>query len=740
MQMRHVAAVLATVGWLLVLNAPAPAAERVALVVGNADYHEAAADLKNPVNDATAMAAALRRLGFEVVSGTNLDEDGFYDQITAFDVAARKAKLALFFYAGHGLQVEGVNYLAPVDLKLRTKQDLRRHAIELSAVMEVMRSETNVVILDACRDNPLAGELARAMGLSRTAATSRGLARPKRKAPQMVIAYATAADSVAEDGEGKHSPYTEGLLEHLETPNLSLLEMFARVADSVVKRTDGNQVPWTSSSLTNVVRLVLEVSPAPVTGAGEDRETVSQRLTAEHLAAERVFWESIKDSTDPADFEAYLESFPGGTYEVLARNRLTQLRRAAAVTPAPARENTAERQEARLELRRADRRLIQLGLAAGGFAPGPADGVFGSGTRQAIKRWQASRGKESTGHLDAEAAASLLAAGRQRQAEDAERQQAEAKRQQAEAKRQQAQREAAKRAEQQAEAARKKLEQVPGTVFRDCDYCPEMVTVAKGWFLMGSPPGQWDADEGPQHKVTIGRTFAVGVHEVTRGEYARFVADTNYAMGNSCYVKNDNTRGGGRKWVERSGRTWRNPGFRQTDRHPAVCISWDDAQAYVAWLSRRTGQHYRLLSESEWEYAARAATRTARFWGESSSGQCRYANGSDASSDFDDNVGCNDGHTRTSPVGRYGQNNFGLHDVLGNVWEWTQDCWHDEYDGAPADGRPWERAGRGNCNLRVSRGGAWATRPSSLRTAFRNRMPPDLRHSAFGFRVARTNP
>ena len=167
MRIKRIAVPLAAMAALL-LPRPALAAERVALVVGNADYEqEIAAKLKNPVNDATAVAAALRRMGFEVIEGTDLDRDGFFDKIIEFDDAAREAEIALFFYAGHGLQVDGRNYLGPVDMKLERKQDLSRHAIELGEVLEVMRSETNLVILDACRTNPLARGLARSLGLSR---------------------------------------------------------------------------------------------------------------------------------------------------------------------------------------------------------------------------------------------------------------------------------------------------------------------------------------------------------------------------------------------------------------------------------------------------------------------------------------------------------------------------------------------------------------------------------------------
>ena len=170
--------------------------------------------------------------------------------------------------------------------------------------------------------------------------------------------------------------------------------------------------------------------------------------------------------------------------------------------------------------------------------------------------------------------------------------------------------------------------QPAGTTFRDCPGCPEMVVVPSGRFQMGSPSsdkGRLD-DEGPVHEVTIARPFAVGVNEVTRGEFARFAEATGRSTGNNCWSYESG------EWKARSGRHWRDPGFSQTDEHPVVCVRWNDAQAYVRWLSGETGEAYRLPSEAEWEYVARAGTRTAWYWGESESGQCRYANGADEAS------------------------------------------------------------------------------------------------------------
>jgi len=218
---------------------------------------------------------------------------------------------------------------------------------------------------------------------------------------------------------------------------------------------------------------------------------------------------------------------------------------------------------------------------------------------------------------------------------------------------------------------------------------------------MGSPedePGRY-SDEGPQHRVTISQTFAVGKYEVTRGQFESFVNATGYDAGDD----------------------WHNPGFSQTNAHPVVYVSWHDARAYVRWLSRRTGEIYRLLSEAEWEYVARAGTTTAYHFGNTIS---------PSQANFNEN---NEG---TFAVGRYPANAFGLHDVHGNMWEWVEDCKHDDYDSAPKDGSAWVS----NCDddIRVLRGGSWGSSPRFLRSAVRYWIEASDRDSDVGFRVART--
>ncbi len=277
-----------------------------------------------------------------------------------------------------------------------------------------------------------------------------------------------------------------------------------------------------------------------------------------------------------------------------------------------------------------------------------------------------------------------------------------------------------------AEAARARQD----TVFRDCATCPEMVVVPAGSFVMGSPEseeGRWNA-EGPRHTVRIASPLAVGVYEVTFAEWDACVK----AQGCGSYRPGE-------------------AGWRRENR-PITHVSWEDAQQYVRWLSRETGERYRLPSEAEWEYVARAGTQTARYWGESEWGQCRFANG-DA-----DGALCSESYEHTAPVGSFQPNAFGLYDVLGNVWEWTQDCWNQSYLvtrggaaipaafqeleatagkalNAPNDGSDWRS---GDCTRRVLRGGSWDYEPWGLRSAYRNRSPVGSRTDNIGFRVART--
>ena len=238
-------------------------------------------------------------------------------------------------------------------------------------------------------------------------------------------------------------------------------------------------------------------------------------------------------------------------------------------------------------------------------------------------------------------------------------------------------------------------------VGRDCPECPEMVVVPAGSYRMGSRDGR--SDELPVHEVAIGAPFAVGRYEVTFAEWDACARHGGCPRGED--IAED--RGWGR------------------GRRPVINVSWDDAKRYVQWLSRKTGKAYRLPSESEWEYAARAGTQTAYSWGDEigvNRANC-YVCGGQWDGD------------RTAPVGSFGANAWGLHDMHGNVWEWVEDCPNGSYAGSPVDGSSWLS---GNCDKRVLRGGSWFNYPSFLRAAGRNRYSTGNRNSSFGFRVART--
>ncbi len=281
-------------------------------------------------------------------------------------------------------------------------------------------------------------------------------------------------------------------------------------------------------------------------------------------------------------------------------------------------------------------------------------------------------------------------------------------------------------------------EQRPGDAFTDRlsdeTGAPVMIVLPTGTFTMGSPltePGR-DYSEGPQRSVSISRAIAVSRHEVTIAQYNKFVVATSYDVGDSCQTYADDV------WASQSGVTYKNTGFPQTADHPVTCVDWFGANAYAEWLSRETGQPYRLLSEAEWEYAARAGSTQAFPFGSNVDEGCAFMNGADQSStssvSSSSSLSCSDDAAFTAKAGSYLPNRFGLHDMHGSVWEWTQDSWHASYDGAPRTGRAWDT---GNSNGRVVRGGSWFSFDWWLRSASRRGFDPADRRYDLGFRVAR---
>ena len=503
------AAAMTAVLWLTWTGAsPAFAAQRVALVIGNASYAHAPG-LANPLNDAADIGAALDRLGFAVTRLENAGYAALRRGLLEFQRAASTSEIAVVFYAGHGIEVDQRNFLVPVDARLASDQDVEFEAVPLELVSRAVEraSGLRLVILDACRENPFAVQMQRA---GATRSIGRGLARVEPSG-ETLIAYAAKEGTVASDGAGRNSPYSEALLGHLEEPGLEVGLMFRKVRDAVVGMTGGRQEPFVYGSLSSR-GVYLAAAPAPPAAPAPVAAPGAAQVTAERLAAERVYWESVKGSTDPMELRGYLERYPGGTFEalassrlrrlesvsaepeaaaptvaateassassesarveaermaaerefwasvkesedsgelqayldrypegayaVLARSRLKRLQDAAAervepeaaaqavasalnasassppVPPAPAPAvPTPEEVESSLGLGRGARRMVQAGLASLGYEPGPADGLFGARTREAIRRYQGEKRFAETGYLSAQESQALVALG-----------------------------------------------------------------------------------------------------------------------------------------------------------------------------------------------------------------------------------------------------------------------------------------------------------------------------------------
>ena len=402
------AAMLAVIA--IFLGGEERAEKRVALVIGNAAYQNTT-PLLNPSNDATDVATSLSRLGFDVVDGRDLDKRSMERLIRQFAVKLSGADVALFFYAGHGFQIEGRNFLVPTDAKLASEGDVDFESLSVDLVIKQMEREakTSLVLLDACRDNPLARSLARNMG-TRSAQVGQGLAEVKAGIGTL-IAFSTQPGAFALDGTGRNSPYTEALLKHLETQGKDFSGVLVEVRNDVLKTTGGRQVPWEHTSLTGQVYLrglpaapttdstqiaglpsPPKVIPAP---AGQDRDL------------EILFWNSVRDRRSPAVIETYLEQYPNGTFATLARILVANLkdgagkpREAGKVASVPASEaKTTPKATEPLKtaaisvpdvkpLPAADpqvlARALQTELKRVGCDPGAVDGKWGGQAKEAL--------------------------------------------------------------------------------------------------------------------------------------------------------------------------------------------------------------------------------------------------------------------------------------------------------------------------------------------------------------------
>ncbi len=601
---------------LLAVGAVHAAEKRVALVIGNGAYVNS--PLRNPVNDAEDIASMLQRLGFEVIRKTNANRKTLRRSLREFREQLHQDTVGLFYFAGHGMQVEGRNYLIPVGADVASEDEIPDEAIDAASVLRKMKSANNVmniVILDACRNNPFARSFR---------SGSRGLTR--MDAPTgSIIAYATAPDSVAADGAGRNGVYTKHLLNSLATPGLSIEYMFKKVRNGVIDETGGNQTPWEESSLRGdfyftpaavedqeVTPPVTHPKPIVVAGGMDIRDLLAE--CSGHLKANR-----LTSGTGGNAMECYKE--------VLSRKRghpdaLEGL-------------HTIERTYAQW----ADKALKQ--------------GNQGK-ARQNIEKLK----KVNADYPDLYDLEQRLA---------------------------KSENPAPSPVVVSSTPSSTPPAVVPPTSRKSFE--PEMIAVRGGCYQMGSPSSESgrDSDE-KQHRVCV-EDFSIGKYEVTQAEWQA-------VMGS-------------------------NPSRFKGDRNPVEKVSWNDVQDYLRKLNAKTGKTYRLPTEAEWEYACRSGGKNQKYCGGHDVDRVTW-------------YGSNSGG-ETRPTGGKQANGLGLHDMSGNVWEWTCSKYDNDYGGDES-----RCAAPQNGDECVTRGGSWGSKPEGARSASRYWYHPGNQTYGLGFRLSRT--
>jgi formylglycine-generating enzyme required for sulfatase activity len=596
---------------------------RIALVIGNGAYAGVPV-LKNPPNDATLVAATLKNLGFDVTSGLNQTQLQMKRLVREFGAKLRVGGgVGLFYFAGHGVQSKGRNFLIPVDAEIQTETDLEDAAVDVNYVLGIMddaQNGLNIVILDACRNNPFASSFRAVQG---------GLAQVTAPTGTL-IAYATSPGNIAADGGGSNSPYTEELARQMVTSGVLIETMFRHVTEEVSSRTGGRQEPWYS----NNAKGEFYFKPSPKTASLPSENETAQPTKIDAVAIELDHWEAIRNSVDPRDYQDYLQSYPSGAYAGVARAKIRQLQSSTSDLPSSQPSKTGSQPFSKP-------------------TDGNDDPSVATSASSSTRPPNAPAGLRSFDFLTA----SLDRYGALRNRDH--------------------------------KSAYVYAEDLGGGIKLD------MVAIPPGEFMMGSPDDEEgrEHDEGPRHRVRIGYWFYIGKIEVTQAQWRA-------VMGN-------------------------NPShFKGCDPCPVEGVSWGDAQKFCRKLLTRTGMSYRLPSESEWEYAARAGTATAFAFGENITPELVNYNGTI--------------RNRTTASGSIGvANGFGLYDMLGNVYEWCEDWYHESYapiiGDAPNDGSAWIIGGEQK--ERVLRGGSWASSRTVVRSANRDRATPNTRNNLIGFRI-----
>src|SRR6266478_8196984 len=406
--MRYLALIVSLICFAFTASA-ANAEKRVAFVVGNGAYKNVA-QLPNPPIDAKAMAGVLRNVGFEVVEGTNLTRDKMTEKLLDFGKKAQGADVAVFFYAGHGIAINGTNYLLPVDADIKSEMDVKLGAainIDLTLDQTMSDAKVKLVFLDACRENPFAAKI-KSNSATRSVSVQSGLAEMK-SGEGTLIAFATGPGQTALDGkEGTNSPFTRALIANVARPGVEIQQAMTKVRAQVNEETSKSQLPWGHTNLIGSVYLNPVGAPAEGTAEAQNGPAVTATAPSD---VELEFWRSVKDSNKPEELNAYLTNYPNGTFKSIALARIASLQdgpstatrnltTGSGIDPQTFTEEGTQVSEDQLGLDRSQRRDVQRRLTSLGFDV-KASGKFDEATRTVITRWQAARGYPKSGYLNA---------------------------------------------------------------------------------------------------------------------------------------------------------------------------------------------------------------------------------------------------------------------------------------------------------------------------------------------------
>ena len=570
------------------------------------------------------MALSLNNLSFKVTKKLNASKREIEEAINGFGRELRKGGVGLFYFAGHGVQVNGINYLIPIGANIESEGDVRYEAVNANRVLSKMQdagNPLNMVFLDACRNNPFA---------RRFRSTEQGLA-PMDAPKGSFVAYATAPGDVAAEGDSRNGIFTKHLLQYMREPGLEVGQMMRKVRTGVQNDTSGKQTPFEVSSLTGNFYFASRRSDIPPEQSSVDTDALPPEGSA--------------------SFSDILKTAEERKKAIEAWNRWQN-------------ERTGEYSEAKridtdrylTPTKKAEAWQRFLSVVSRDNPHSTEDNEMRSYAQSRVAHWgnvKPSNGKKPTPKT----------------------------------------------------ADMKKTWKDPVTGM-------EFVWVPGECYEMGC--GSWTSDcydnEKPVHEVCVDG-FWIGKYEVTQGQWKK-------VMGN-------------------------NPArFKKGDDYPVEKVSWDDAKTFIGKLNSSSGGGYRfrLPTEAEWEYAARAGTTTVRYWGDDPDDACRYANVHDQTSKrinkfYWPHHNCDDGYAVTAPAGSFQPNAFGLYDMLGNVWEWCEDIYSaDAYRKHQRNNPIYTEGG----SDRVIRGGSWCTEPGGVRSAYRDNFAPVYRNYDVGFRLLRT--